>query len=269
MSVLNTLYQHAVSSPNKFAVLGPRDESLTYSQLYECVVYLANYFNLEVLKSSLKTKRPRVCVLINDPVCNILIVLGLNFIGAEIVTLNPKLKSAQIEAFFKFTDAEYIFTDDEGAENLRFSAIPFQNVIEAAKSQIKKKDTVLQISQKPEYNLPYGVDTPFLITLSSGSTGEPKPVIVTEKNKIDRTAQAVDLYGISSHDVILNASPFFHSLGQRLTFVPILTGATLVLLERFSVSRWIKSVESFGVTFTIAVSSTCARRRPMRKKSNR
>ena len=154
-----------------------------------------------------------------------------------------------------FTDAEYIFTDDEGAENLRFSAVPVQNVIKAAKSQIKKKDTVLQISQKPEYNSPYEVDTPFLITLSSGSTGEPKPVIVTEKNKFDRAAQAVDLYEISSQDVILNASPFFQSLGQRLTFVPILTGATLGLLERFSVSRWIKSVESFGVTFTIAVSS--------------
>ena len=67
--------------------------------------------------------------------------------------------------------------------------------------------------------------------------------------------QSASLYNVTEADVIINASPFFHSMGQRLTFLPLLLGGTLVLLPRFSADRWLESVKTNSVTFTICVST--------------
>lgn len=67
--------------------------------------------------------------------------------------------------------------------------------------------------------------------------------------------QSKDLYNISEEDVILNASGLYHSLGQRLTFLPLLNGCTLVMLSKFNQNKWINNVEKENVTFTIAVST--------------
>ena len=255
MSVINTLHQHATHNSEKIAIVGSQGENITFGQLYACVICLGEYFDKEIETLTFKNDRPRICIFINDAFVNVFTVLGLNSIGAELVTLNPKLKAPQVAAFFDFTDADLAFTDDAGEALLSGSGVPIINIIKKTEEIINQKNKISMKTRKKKQNSAYDDDSPFIITLSSGSTGEPKPVIITERNKIDRTAQAVSLYGVSSKDVILNASPFFHSLGQRLTFVPILTGATLVLLEKFSVSRWINAVESHGVTFTIAVSS--------------
>lgn len=249
------LKQIVEKTPEKIAILNSHGRNLSYRQLLIAVERLSDYFLSTSLHSIFIKKRPRVGLYLNDGLDNVIVVLALNAIGVEIVTINPKLKPSQVDSFVKFTAADCVFTDTVGLSTLSDLSVKTEDITCQIQTQVlaAEKDW----SKAGDWTLvrPYGDRDPFIITLSSGSTGDPKPVIVSESNKIDRTNQAAQLYSINSVDRILNASPFFHSLGQRLTFVPILLGATLVLLEKFSVSRWIKTVERFDVTFTIAVSS--------------
>ena len=98
-------------------------------------------------------------------------------------------------------------------------------------------------------------EAPFLVTLSSGSTGKPKKIVYSQRVKIMRAESAIKEFSVSEADVILNASPFCHSLGQRLFFTCLVAGCTTIAVSDFSAHKWLNAVEKYGVTFTISVSS--------------
>lgn len=98
-------------------------------------------------------------------------------------------------------------------------------------------------------------DDPFILTMTSGSTGDPKPIVLSQRTKINRAQAAMDLYSITPEDRVLAATPLYHSLAERLVLIPLLSGGTSVLMARFSPSEWLRCVRDQAVTFTIAVSS--------------
>ena len=98
-------------------------------------------------------------------------------------------------------------------------------------------------------------DAPYILTMTSGSTGNPKPILLTQTTKINRANAAIEMYGVTADDITLAATPLYHSLAERLVNIPLLTGGTSVLMSRFSASEWLKTVREHKVSFTIAVSS--------------
>ncbi|KAB2968524.1 class I adenylate-forming enzyme family protein [Zoogloea sp.] len=96
---------------------------------------------------------------------------------------------------------------------------------------------------------------PYLILLTSGSTGAPKPIQLSQETKLARARSAIALYGLGEDDVVLAATPMHHSLAQRLTLIPLLTGGTSVILDRYTPTAWLDTAERHGVSFTMAVSS--------------
>lgn len=98
-------------------------------------------------------------------------------------------------------------------------------------------------------------DDPFILTTTSGSTGNPRPIVLTQRSKLLRAFAAADLYGLSPVDVTLAATPLHHSLAERLVLLPLLTGGTSIVMSRFSPKEWLATVRKYAVTFTIAVST--------------
>ncbi len=98
-------------------------------------------------------------------------------------------------------------------------------------------------------------DDALILCMTSGSTGDPKPIILTQRSKFNRAAAAVELYSITEDDRALAATPLYHSLAERLVLIPLLTGGTSILLPRFTPQAWLQCVRQHGVSFSIAVSS--------------
>ncbi|HFD86547.1 MAG TPA: long-chain fatty acid--CoA ligase, partial [Gammaproteobacteria bacterium] len=96
---------------------------------------------------------------------------------------------------------------------------------------------------------------PYILTMTSGSTGDPKPIGLTQATKFERAMSAIGLYQVSADDRILAATPLYHSLAERLALMAMISGATLVLKSRFSATQWMNTVREQRVSFTIAVSS--------------
>lgn len=100
-----------------------------------------------------------------------------------------------------------------------------------------------------------GATHPFLMVLTSGSTGQPKPIVLHQEVKIARARAAIGLYGLDANDCVLAATPLYHSLAQRLVIVPLMLGATSVVMEHFSPALWCAAIAEHRCSFTIAVSS--------------
>lgn len=95
----------------------------------------------------------------------------------------------------------------------------------------------------------------FLIITTSGSTGDPKPILLKQKTKLARVEMMNELYGCTEEDVTIISTPLHHSMGQRLVLMSVLKGGTLVMMHGWSVDEWHELVREHGVTFAVPVAS--------------
>ena len=243
--IFERIKQNAKIFSNKSAVIDGNGDSITYLQLVERVE-----IRKRQLINSVKPSVTRVALCLKESCDIIVTVLALNALRVPIIPLNTELKPEQIIHQLVSVDADLVITEPATSHLYEENHKSINSVDLSELRKFSESSPV--IIPTPEASDDY---SQFLITLSSGSTGNPKPIILSEKNKLDRSDQAITLYAACSDDVILCASPFFHTLGQRLTFLPLLVGATLVQLPRFSAKKWCDTVYKHSVTFTIPVSS--------------
>lgn len=100
------------------------------------------------------------------------------------------------------------------------------------------------------------INAPFILTMTSGSTGQPKPIVFTQATKIVRAFDATaQYYQLDKSDVVMVSTPLYHSLAQRSLLMPLMLGASVVILPKFSVGAWLDAIEAQKVSFLFAVSS--------------
>ena len=73
---------------------------------------------------------------------------------------------------------------------------------------------------------------------TSGTTGDPKLITLSQNTKVLRAQQFAELFLITEDDVILVGTPLHFSMPQRLVFTALLRGATARLLPHYSPELW-------------------------------
>ena len=255
-SIYSLLSSHASERAEKPAIISAAGGRLSYLQLLSLVDELSASLSVRFIRNDTIFRDVCVGLCLCDGVLSLLFVLALNKMGMRVAPLNPALTFKQINKLAVASSVSVLITDNKllcDANLFDFKTVLAKKIIEV--NQSGNGYQVTSFDSGPVPNASYEVGTPFLITLSSGSTGDPKPIIFTEDNKIERAKQAALLYNLGESDTILCASPFYHSLGQRLSLFPIIFGSTLVVLEKFSKSNWLSAVSLHKITATIAVSS--------------
>jgi len=115
---------------------------------------------------------------------------------------------------------------------------------------LKEADTEL-----PKIEIHNEDDLMWLFT--SGTTSRPKAVQLTHANAVFSGifgAQAWKVTPADRHFIVL---PLFHVNGQFISVMPTLTaGATLIMAEQFSASKYIHQARAHGATTTSLVAST-------------
>ncbi|MEO3824525.1 AMP-binding protein [Actinomadura sp. B10D3] len=91
-----------------------------------------------------------------------------------------------------------------------------------------------------------------LLTYTSGTTGPPKGAMNTHGNLVFNAQTYRDWIGIGPGDVILGVAPLFHITGMvGHVALSLLTGARLVLMNRFDPARAIDTIRAERATFTV------------------
>lgn len=88
------------------------------------------------------------------------------------------------------------------------------------------------------------------IMYTSGSTGVPKGVRQTHRNIAAEVEGAIDHYGLSSADHVLNCMPLFHVGGLQLASLPmLLRGGRITFMPRWDVTRWVELAQEIRPTY--------------------
>lgn len=252
----NIFADNVVKNPTKVAIATNNGNTILYKELLELVDHSASN-----LLKSLDPGQSRIAIHLKNSIELVAIFIAIAKLNRVAIPIITSLRSNQVSQALLSTDADMLITSDQNyslyrdiarslAAERSLKVIKLSEIINFNECSSNLNSSITQHSCYTVHK-----EGDFIVTLSSGSTGQPKPIVFSQETKIKRSLQAKNLFGIESHDVILCGSPLYHSLGQRLTFLPLLNGCTLVLLDNFSPQKWINAVKQFRVTFTIPVTS--------------
>ncbi|HLZ60465.1 MAG TPA: AMP-binding protein [Ktedonosporobacter sp.] len=93
---------------------------------------------------------------------------------------------------------------------------------------------------------------------SSGTTGWPKGVLLSHKNLVYNTCQSIATARITFEDRMLVFVPLYHIYGIMLMSLAAMTGARIVLMERFEAGRCLQLIQEHGVTLLYTVPQVLA-----------
>ena len=97
-------------------------------------------------------------------------------------------------------------------------------------------------------------DEPLVILYTSGTTGDPKGVMLTQRS-IYRNAEAlVAMFGVTSSDHVLSVLPLYHILALMANFiVPLYEGARVTYLDSLDATRILNTFVNESITIFICV----------------
>ncbi|MDL9936131.1 AMP-binding protein [Gordonia sp. ABSL1-1] len=151
-----------------------------------------------------------------------------------LVTVSPMAEQAKAAAAeVGFADDALVILDGEG---LATSGHP--NAIDLLGPNLAAPD----VSFDPNTHiaaLPY----------SSGTTGNPKGVMLTHRNLVANVAQLKPLQGMTPDDVVIAVLPFFHIYGMTVLLnAALFNRARLVIMPRFDLVEFLENIQNHKVT---------------------
>jgi len=161
--------------------------------------------------------------------------------GKTIITLNKSLLKRQIDIQLETTKPDIIISDNYSYLK-KFKSFNFFVYKNNDNFHSKKK------TKNKTYNKSI-LEKDFIITLSSGTTSIPKPIVYDQKTKYLRFKQMKKIFKINKGDDIFSVSPIDHSLGQRLLFLALLNGSSFIYMSKYDLKNIIKLGKKFNFKF--------------------
>ncbi len=250
-------YKNAERCPDKPAVWCD-GKTLSYRELADLV---SRYSNLLI---SLGVEYgDHIAIPMNNSIESAALFFSAADLGVCVVPINASLPFDAIKTAIKAGDVRHII-----ARRAFFSECEKRGGVEVKGVSICLDreypgtvpfSTIEKMSDKrPDMAYDVTGNESFILTMTSGSTEKPKPIDISQNNKYERAMAHVRVYSITENDRILAATPLYHSLAERLVILPLLIGASSILLPRFTPEIWLRCVKEQKPTFTIAVSAQLA-----------
>ncbi|MDW8303053.1 MAG: class I adenylate-forming enzyme family protein [Bacteroidia bacterium] len=220
----------AVSHAKDYPIYIFKDKEISVRELYRYVLKTINWLAYIGVRQG-----DRLLISMSNSLEFLCLTYASSYIGCCLMPINPSMSKTQVQELTDYLGASVLLTQEDF--NLeRLSSFSTFNV--------------------ETKNLKNNLDLPFLISTTSGSTSKPKPIVLSQKTKVKRAFRtAIELYSLNSNDIIVTSTPMFHTLGFRLSILPVYIGAKGLILDSFDPDYWLYCVNKYGVTFAILVTN--------------
>ncbi|GJL83389.1 MAG: long-chain-fatty-acid--CoA ligase [marine bacterium B5-7] len=250
------LRRSAERFPDKPAVLW-QDTSMSYSELNIAANRLAN-----ALISEGAGKGVHIGILSRNRTEYAISFFGVARTGAVIVNISVLYAPDELQFVLDKADIEILFFDEL-----------FEEKIAAVKDDLPKLKRLIRIGSDGDDtfksfidntgnsypNIDIHEDDPFCMTYTGGTTGRPKGVLTSHRNRAITAHTVMVEEAIDERDVVGIVTPMFHVAALNIMYQPaILAGATVTLLSKWDVADFAKMVRQNKMTAAFMVPTQVA-----------
>ena len=253
MNIVEGLRQIAASNPEKLAAICGHTR-LTFGQTAERVNCLSN-----ALAELGMTGGDRVAVLALNCHRFFELYYAVPQMGAVIVPINFRIPPAEVKYILDHSGARALAVD----EALTPLVDQIRPRLESVEHFISISDTprreylsyeALLADASPDYPVaPLAGDELLGLFYTSGTTGEPKGVMLTHANVIANVRHIEASASYSSEEIYLHSAPMFHLADGAATFSNANRGSTQVFIPRFEPVATLTAIERERVTHALLV----------------
>ena len=234
---------HAAARPDAPCIFAPEPETLlTYGELQRGATALGAYLVQQGIAPGAV-----VSFMLPNGIAAASVFLGAMYAGYVVSPVNLIAQDAQLEYTLAHSRTRLIFAAPEQLDRLRAL---LQRAQSTAILCATDPDRLQLVGGSDAPPAPIAADQPAMLMYTSGTTGEPKGVLLSHWNMVfaGRTVAAAQELG--ANDRVLSALPLYHINGQCIATVgPVVSGGSIILPRRFSASQWWPLVERYRPTW--------------------
>jgi crotonobetaine/carnitine-CoA ligase len=195
----------------------------------------------------------RVGVMLDHHPDHVIVFFALAKLGAVMVPLNVHLRGASLEHLLRDGDLASLIVEARFAETVQpiLQTTPVGRVIWRENPAGSETDDFAALLADPESAPPrheVAPDDIAVILYTSGTTGLPKGVLLTDRMVRVAACASGRVAEARDGDVFLMWEPINHIGGMEVLVLAAQRRITLVMVERFSVSRFWPEVREHGIT---------------------
>jgi len=184
--------------------------------------------------------------------------LGILHLGALAVPLDTHYSAAQIAALLRDSGARILFTADRYLarveEARRLADCSARVVLLSGHGPGVESLEGLQSTQCATPAGPADSQAPAVILYTSGTTSDPKGVVLTHANLLAEAEAVFSSVQLDERDSILGVMPLYHALAQMANLLlPFVAGARVIFIEEVSASALLNALRQFQPTLFCCV----------------
>jgi len=215
-----------------------QDQSMTFFELWQHVKRFASF----LITNNINRSEPVLILLPNGPDF-FPAFYGIQCVGGIAVPLFPGSSVERVQGIAQHCGARLLVLPADQKEKFIHSRLQLISVDDAPSG-----------INLPEFPVIRSDDISFL-QFTSGSTGNPKGVMLSHANLLTNIQQLIAGMQITERDIFVSWLPVYHDMGLILkTMVPFFLAAEVHLLptDLSNVNTWLKTIEAHHATFTAA-----------------
>jgi len=182
----------------------------------------------------------------------IMTFLALARSGFVAVPLNVNYQAGELRGYLQHSGVRAVITEEKRRTHLE----PILGCLESPPRLVvlEELSALYEFPPPEEPHACVASDSPALRHYSTGSTGQPKPVVRTQGHLMAEAEYFARAIKMTPDDRILIVVPLFHSYGLGNGLVPaLMNGATMIVLEAFNPREVLVTLQQEGVTLYLGV----------------
>ncbi|MFF7399678.1 class I adenylate-forming enzyme family protein [Achromobacter sp. NPDC008082] len=224
------------------------DETLTYTGLHRRVGHIA-----AGLQAAGVTPGSYVAIAMERSLDQVLMILGVMVAGACPCPLEPRLSVEETARRVTAVGLTWMVHDDANTATAQASGLGQSRRLDA-KHVAQWSDAGAGLGADP------APDAPGLLLFTSGSTGNPKGVLLSHRGLANNARGVLAHTALTPSDRLLHVMPLHHTnaLNNQI-FAPLLAGASVALAGRFRADDMPGLLRAFAPTIITGVPTMYAR----------
>ncbi|GEN34339.1 fatty acid--CoA ligase family protein [Aneurinibacillus danicus] len=255
MTLIENIERGVREFPERIAYIFQGMEA-TYGQLYQQAKNTAAYLAEKGIG-----KGDHVALLLGNSPHFLISYYGVLLTGAAVVPINPI-----------YTPKEIMYILHNSQSKVAIAAAPLLPAFEGIKQMLPDLHEVVLVGGDSEHKW----TTPFekiaahssegwqrpeidgddlaVILYTSGTTGQPKGAMLTQRNLASNAEAIAEYLGVTEADTFVTVLPMFHVFCMTVCMnAPIAIGATMLILPKFSPTEVVQAIREHKATLFVGV----------------